>query len=156
MHTGETRTSLRPNHHHLNSPDITSESRKVKVVFFYKMSFADLYQQAAELKPHILELTISKVGGNVNDVFQQVARLTNTKVNFEILCIYCHSEFQTEELKLYEAYKNRIRTIYESHDILDGIRFNHRIVVCQVATDNDEQLKTIGKFNLLIQIMIVI
>ena len=55
--------------------------------------------------------------------------------------------FQTEELKLYEAYKSRIRTIYQGNDNLGDIEFTDTIVVCQVATSDDEQLKTIGKCN---------
>ena len=55
--------------------------------------------------------------------------------------------FQTEELKLYEAYKSRIRTIYQGNDNLGDIEFTDTIVVCQVATSDDEQLKTIGRCN---------
>ena len=57
-----------------------SESRKVRVLFFYNMSHADLDPLAERQRPRRLELTISKAGGHVSEVIQQVARLTNTKV----------------------------------------------------------------------------
>jgi len=111
------------------SVPMPSESRKVRVLFFYNMSKADVDPLAERQRPRRLELTISKAGGHVSEVIQQVARLTNTK---------------TEELKLYEAYKSRIRTIYQGNDNLGDIEFTDTIVVCQVATSDDEQLKTIG------------
>ena len=58
-----------------------SESRKVRVLFFYNMSKADVDPLAERQRPRRLELTISKAGGHVSEVIQQVARLTNTKVD---------------------------------------------------------------------------
>ena len=54
------------------------ESRKVRVLFFYSLSNLD--ETSERQRPRRLELTISKAGGYVSEVIQQVARLTNTKV----------------------------------------------------------------------------
>jgi len=107
-----------------------SETRKLRILFFY--SPTQLKRETAfaleRQRPRKLEITVSKSGGTVAEIGQQVARLTGCKP--ENLCIF-------------KEYKHMIRQVVHNKDGLEDIEGTDSVIVCEVEED-EEIYKRIG------------